>query len=213
MACLALYVLLLSGETCDAFVCDQLLTKRESFLKRLYRWPLDWLEEYTTGMADCIVVNSRFTASVFKDTFKSLSHINPDVLYPSLNISSFETIVPADIADLIPKEKKFLFLSINRFLNAEFIEYSAAKCLQDGWSQGIEYERESGEEGAERMKSRRAALRHHTALAADILQWVEKEEDAELKKNISPEISSASGSSFTNSFDNFSPSLLSLSLA
>ncbi|NXF99667.1 ALG2 mannosyltransferase, partial [Sakesphorus luctuosus] len=141
MACLALYVLLLSGETCDAFVCDQvsacipilrlartrkkvlfychfpdqLLTKRESFLKRLYRWPLDWLEEYTTGMADCIVVNSKFTASVFKDTFKSLSHINPDVLYPSLNISSFETIVPADIADLIPKQKKFLFVSINRY--------------------------------------------------------------------------------------------------
>lgn len=66
-------------------------------------------------MADCIVVNSKFTASVFKDTFKSLSHINPDVLYPSLNISSFETIAPADIADLIPKKRKFLFLSINRY--------------------------------------------------------------------------------------------------
>ncbi|XP_005509877.2 alpha-1,3/1,6-mannosyltransferase ALG2 [Columba livia] len=141
MAFVALYVLLLSGEHADAFVCDQvsacipvlrlarirkkvlfychfpdqLLTKRESFLKRIYRLPLDWLEEFTTGMADCIVVNSKFTASVFKDTFKSLSHISPDVLYPSLNISSFETIVPADIADLIPKKKKFLFLSINRY--------------------------------------------------------------------------------------------------
>ncbi|XP_031444934.1 alpha-1,3/1,6-mannosyltransferase ALG2 isoform X2 [Phasianus colchicus] len=94
---------------------DQLLTKRESFLKRLYRMPLDWLEEYTTGMADCIVVNSKFTASVFKETFKSLSHINPDVLYPSLNTSSFETVVPVDIADLIPKKTKFLFLSINRY--------------------------------------------------------------------------------------------------
>ncbi|XP_009996590.1 PREDICTED: alpha-1,3/1,6-mannosyltransferase ALG2 [Chaetura pelagica] len=141
MAFLALYVLLLSGEPVDAFVCDQvsacipvlrlarvrkkvlfychfpdqLLTKRESLLKRLYRLPLDWLEEYTTGMADCIVVNSKFTASVFKDTFKSLSHINPGVLYPSLNISSFEAVVPADITDLIPKKKKFLFLSINRY--------------------------------------------------------------------------------------------------
>ncbi|KGL81113.1 Alpha-1,3/1,6-mannosyltransferase ALG2, partial [Tinamus guttatus] len=94
---------------------DQLLTKRESFLKRLYRIPLDWLEEYTTGMADCIVVNSKFTASVFKETFKSLSQINPEVLYPSLNTKSFETIVPADIAELIPKKKKFLFLSINRY--------------------------------------------------------------------------------------------------
>ncbi|NXY92203.1 ALG2 mannosyltransferase, partial [Alcedo cyanopectus] len=94
---------------------DQLLTKRESLLKRIYRLPLDWLEEYTTGMADCIVVNSNFTATVFKDTFKSLSYLNPDVLYPSLNISSFETVVPADIDDLIPKKKKFLFLSINRY--------------------------------------------------------------------------------------------------
>ncbi|NXE51158.1 ALG2 mannosyltransferase, partial [Casuarius casuarius] len=94
---------------------DQLLTKRESLLKRIYRIPLDWLEEYTTGMADCIVVNSKFTASVFKDTFKSLSHINPEVLYPSLSTRSFETIVPADIAALIPQKKKFLFLSINRY--------------------------------------------------------------------------------------------------
>ncbi|OXB80208.1 UNVERIFIED_CONTAM: hypothetical protein H355_011568 [Colinus virginianus] len=115
MAFVALYVLLLSGQRVDAFVCDQLLTKRESFLKRLYRMPLDWLEEYTTGMADCIVVNSKFTASVFKETFKSLSHISPDVLYPSLNTSSFDTAVPVDIADSIPKKTKFLFLSINRF--------------------------------------------------------------------------------------------------
>lgn len=66
-------------------------------------------------MADCIVVNSKFTANVFKETFKSLSHINPDVLYPSLNTSSFETVVPVDIIDLIPKKTKFLFLSINRY--------------------------------------------------------------------------------------------------
>ncbi|NWX90574.1 ALG2 mannosyltransferase, partial [Nothoprocta pentlandii] len=94
---------------------DQLLTKRESFLKRLYRIPLDWLEEVTTGMADCILVNSNFTAGVFRETFKSLSHIKPEVLYPSLNTKSFETTVPADIAELVPKKKKFLFLSINRY--------------------------------------------------------------------------------------------------
>lgn len=29
---------------------DLLLTQRKSFLKRLYRWPLDWLEEITTGI-------------------------------------------------------------------------------------------------------------------------------------------------------------------
>lgn len=33
---------------------DQLLTQRQSVLKRLYRAPLDWLEERTTGMADMV---------------------------------------------------------------------------------------------------------------------------------------------------------------
>lgn len=33
---------------------DQLLTQRKSALKRLYRAPLDWLEERTTGMADMV---------------------------------------------------------------------------------------------------------------------------------------------------------------
>lgn len=94
---------------------DQLLTKRESFMKSLYRAPLDWLEEYTTGMADCILVNSHFTAAIFKETFKSLSHINPDVLYPSLNVTTFDTITPSDVACIVPNRTKFLFLSINRY--------------------------------------------------------------------------------------------------
>jgi len=29
---------------------DMLLTQRKSFLKKIYRYPLDWLEEYTTGL-------------------------------------------------------------------------------------------------------------------------------------------------------------------
>ena len=33
---------------------DQLLTQRTSVLKRLYRAPIDWLEERTTGMADMV---------------------------------------------------------------------------------------------------------------------------------------------------------------
>ncbi|KAH0627113.1 hypothetical protein JD844_002523 [Phrynosoma platyrhinos] len=93
---------------------DQLLTKRESFIKRIYRAPLDWLEECTTGMADCILVNSCFTASVFKETFKSLSHVNPEVLYPSLNFSGFDTIISANVDSIIPK-RRFMFLSINRY--------------------------------------------------------------------------------------------------
>lgn len=37
-----------------------------SLLKRLYRAPLDLLEELTTGAADRILVNSNFTRRVFR---------------------------------------------------------------------------------------------------------------------------------------------------
>ena len=40
---------------------DMLLTQRKSTLKNLYRAPIDWLEEKSTGMADRVLVNSKFT--------------------------------------------------------------------------------------------------------------------------------------------------------
>lgn len=42
---------------------DQLLTGRVGLAKRLYRMPIDWMEEVTTGMADVVVVNSKFTGA------------------------------------------------------------------------------------------------------------------------------------------------------
>ncbi|XP_794663.3 alpha-1,3/1,6-mannosyltransferase ALG2 [Strongylocentrotus purpuratus] len=138
MIYVALYLLLFSREPYDVIICDQisacipflklgrskvlfychfpdlLLTKRQSFLKKLYRTPIDWLEEKTTGMSDCIVVNSNFTADTFKQTFTTLKDVQPDVLYPSLNFSAFNARVePA--GDLIPVGVKTLFLSINRY--------------------------------------------------------------------------------------------------
>ena len=40
---------------------DMLLASRRSMLRRLYRVPCDWAEELSTGAADHIVVNSKFT--------------------------------------------------------------------------------------------------------------------------------------------------------
>lgn len=76
--------------------------------------PIDRLEELTTGMADLIVVNSKFTANVFKHTFPNLSAIRTDVLYPSLNTSTFDQNI-VDLDGLIPDGRGFLFLSINRY--------------------------------------------------------------------------------------------------
>ena len=93
---------------------DQLLTERKSFLKKAYRWPIDKLEEMTTGMAHVVCVNSNFTSTKFHSTFKSLSHVNPTVLYPSLNFTAFDQ-EPEHLADLFLNSVRCLFLSINRF--------------------------------------------------------------------------------------------------
>jgi alpha-1,3/alpha-1,6-mannosyltransferase len=44
-------------------------------------------------MADCILVNSKFTAEVFRDTFRS-SQVSPVVLYPSINLSAYDVPPP-----------------------------------------------------------------------------------------------------------------------
>eukprot|EP00731_Ephydatia_muelleri_P018030 Em0011g70a len=138
MIYVAIYVVYFSGRQFDVIVCDQisacipvltrggakiifychfpdqLLTERKSRLKRAYRWPLDKLEEKTTGMADAILVNSKFTEQVFYATFKSLTAANTTVLYPSLNCSFFDQPAP-ELDGLLPDNAKFIFLSINRF--------------------------------------------------------------------------------------------------
>ncbi len=138
MVVVALYLVFFSKETFDVIICDQisacipvlkwsrakvlfychfpdqLLTKRENWVKKVYRWPIDSLEEKTTGMADEVLVNSRFTAGVFRTTFKSLARITPTVLYPSLNFSAFDQqVVPLE--DVVPPQVEYTFLSINRY--------------------------------------------------------------------------------------------------
>ncbi|XP_007556284.1 alpha-1,3/1,6-mannosyltransferase ALG2 [Poecilia latipinna] len=96
---------------------DQLLTQRKSALKKLYRAPIDWMEERTTGMADMILVNSQFTAGVFRETFCSLNRVQPDVLYPSLNTNAFDQMSTEaqGLQGLLPEGVTHLFLSLNRY--------------------------------------------------------------------------------------------------
>ncbi|XP_073125430.1 uncharacterized protein [Henckelia pumila] len=86
---------------------DLLLAQHTTILRRIYRKPIDYLEEITTGMADLILVNSKFTASTFAKTFKFLnaSGIRPAVLYPAVNVDQFDEV----------NATKLNFLSINRF--------------------------------------------------------------------------------------------------
>ncbi|KAI3990957.1 hypothetical protein MKX01_026141 [Papaver californicum] len=86
---------------------DLLLAKHTTLLRRIYRKPIDLIEEATTGMADLILVNSKFTASTFASTFKCLNAkgIQPAVLYPAVNVDQFEK----------PSAYNLNLLSINRF--------------------------------------------------------------------------------------------------
>eukprot|EP01111_Echinosteliopsis_oligospora_P012125 TRINITY_DN4122_c0_g1_i1.p1 TRINITY_DN4122_c0_g1~~TRINITY_DN4122_c0_g1_i1.p1 ORF type:complete len:475 (+),score=91.40 TRINITY_DN4122_c0_g1_i1:66-1427(+) len=105
---------------------DQLLTKRNSVLKKLYRFPVDFLEQVTTGMADKVLVNSKFTATVFEESFPRLKKLKPEVLYPSLNLNNYDKepsgIVP--LGDVPPN--KDLLVSINRYERKKNIHLAIA---------------------------------------------------------------------------------------
>ncbi|XP_026084258.1 alpha-1,3/1,6-mannosyltransferase ALG2-like [Carassius auratus] len=65
-------------------------------------------------MADRILVNSQFTAGVFKQTFPKLAEIQTDILYPSLNSSVFNVEVEG-LSGLLPEGRSLIFLSINGY--------------------------------------------------------------------------------------------------
>ncbi|XP_023215525.1 alpha-1,3/1,6-mannosyltransferase ALG2-like [Centruroides sculpturatus] len=113
---------------------DQLLTDRENWLKKLYRGPLDWLEEKTTGMADVILVNSKYTAGIFRKTFTTLMDCKLEVLYPSLNFANYDNIPSGSIDDVIRKNANKIFLSINRYerkKNLNLAIYAFEQLLQE----------------------------------------------------------------------------------
>ncbi|KAF2609267.1 hypothetical protein F2Q68_00046678 [Brassica cretica] len=92
--------------------------KHTTALRRMYRKPIDFLEEQTTGMADMILVNSNFTASTFAKTFKRLHArgSRPAVLYPAVNVDQFNE----------PHAHKLNFLSINRFEKKKNIDLAVS---------------------------------------------------------------------------------------
>ncbi|KAJ3996048.1 alpha-1,3-mannosyltransferase ALG2 [Lentinula boryana] len=85
-------------------------------LKRIYRYPMDWLEEITTRQADVILANSNFTGRVFKDNFPSIRR-TPEVVYPGINIVAYETTQDSsndpDVAAILSDRPTLI--SLNRF--------------------------------------------------------------------------------------------------
>jgi len=101
---------------------DLLLSKPGGLLKKLYRYPFNFLEEQTTASAHVILANSEFTKGIFKETFTSLKVV-PKVLYPCV-----------DIAKELKSDKLstgLRILSINRFERKKNIKLAidAFSCL------------------------------------------------------------------------------------
>ncbi len=73
------------------------------------------------GAADKILVNSKFTASIFRQTFKRLGHINPHVLYPAINFAQYKLEGKTEGQKKKKKNKdkaledQVVFLSLNRY--------------------------------------------------------------------------------------------------
>lgn len=114
-----------NGDFRIIFYChhpDKLLTKKGGILKKLYRAPLNWLEEFTTAQADKVIVNSRYTAKVYMKAFNKIKEI-PDICYPSINTEFFENSAHKPLEDIISIGKdKFVFLSINRYERKKNLE-------------------------------------------------------------------------------------------
>ncbi len=101
---------------------DLLLSSPKSLIHKVYRAPLNAMEEWSTGMAHRVLVNSEYTKSIFKETFTKLDRrgIVPDVLYPAVSIPSDKALreaslscLPDDAVSLL--NSRTTFLSINRY--------------------------------------------------------------------------------------------------
>lgn len=116
-ACIPLFRIFAPG-TKILFYChfpDYLLSSRASLAKAFYRIPFDWIEGYTTGLANSIVVNSNFTKSVFAHAFPRIKR-EPRVVYPCVDTSPGKKgVFTPDEIQLVTGDEKQTILSINRF--------------------------------------------------------------------------------------------------
>ncbi|CCM04521.1 uncharacterized protein FIBRA_06702 [Fibroporia radiculosa] len=100
----------------DGAYVEGKVKRKGGILKRIYRFPMDWLEEVTTKQADIILANSNFTSRVFKAHFSSIPS-TPKVVHPGINLAAYEaTSVESQDPDiLLVASDRPTLLSLNRF--------------------------------------------------------------------------------------------------
>jgi alpha-1,3/alpha-1,6-mannosyltransferase len=99
---------------------DLCLASHEGSLLKWYRMLFDWVEERTTGLANHICVNSRFTEERFRHVFpslvgfKNLSVVNPTFQPPPTDDEVLRNAIE-ELAEMGITKGKTVVLSINRF--------------------------------------------------------------------------------------------------
>jgi len=98
---------------------------KPSSIKRIYRSVLNGMEEHSMLFADEILVNSKFTRRVVKETFPRLATRNLQVLYPALDAASLKRTKSSSVEPLI--------VSLNRYerKKAMHLVIEAAAWMQD----------------------------------------------------------------------------------
>lgn len=125
--CIPLLNLFSRNDSRILFYChfpDQLLVQRGGMLKQCYRAVFDYIEEWTTGCSDKIVVNSHFTKSIFFETFHHLRHVSPEVIYPCVDVDvdvhSVQTLAYNENENTLGN--RTVIISINRFEKKKNVE-------------------------------------------------------------------------------------------
>ncbi|PVV01631.1 hypothetical protein BB560_003943 [Smittium megazygosporum] len=124
---------------------DKLQARHDTFFRRVYRFFFDTVEELTISEADNVLVNSRFTQTVFYDSFKFIAKV-PEVLYPGVNFESLDTPIDEEdesleaLLESIKSYKKDrgnlnTLLSINRFERKKNIQLAIKSYSEALWQE------------------------------------------------------------------------------
>lgn len=115
---------------------DLLLTARSSMIKKLYRFPFDTFERWSTSKSDRIAVNSEYTRKVFFETFGRANMPDPSVVYPIVDATKqpLQPQLSGDVQDQLIMEKlepytrgdDRIALSINRFERKKDIDLAVS---------------------------------------------------------------------------------------
>jgi len=107
---------------------DSLMTPVRNIFYNIYRYPIDKLELFGLKFSDKILVNSKFTANAFRDTFPGLA---VTVLYPSIDLSRFTLSVDyTEQKSYSNFYSELIILSLNRFdpnKNLEMLLYTLSE--------------------------------------------------------------------------------------